>query len=166
MTAEHCDECGFDSEQWSDDDALAAVAALPDRWREAVGGLDTTSINQRPIPTMWSIGEYSDHVRETIFGMRFILDIATTTPGTVLGPPPEPAFEPEPRLFDVDVAISAFAAEIAQLLDRLEQLSPDEWDMTVTIDDDTVNAHWIVRHALHDVAHHLGDIDRLRATIT
>lgn len=165
MTAERCDECGFDSEQWSDDEALVAVAALPDRWREAVRGLDATHINERPIPTMWSIGEYSDHVRETIFGMRFILDIATTTPGTVLGPPPQPTFEPEPRPFDVDVASSAFAAEIAHLCDRLEQLSPDEWTMTVVIGDDTVDAHWIVRHAVHDVTHHLGDIARLRATI-
>ncbi len=165
MTLERCDECGFDSKAWTDDDALAAVAALPDRWCQAVHGLDTTQVNTRPIPTMWSIGEYSDHIRETIFGMRFLLDTATTTPGTVLGPPPEPAFQPEPRPFDVDVAISAFAAEITQLVERLEQLEPHERDMTVTIGNDTVDARWIVRHAIHDVTHHLGDIKRLPAEI-
>ena len=165
MPAERCDECGFDSEPWTDHDALAAVAALPDRSRDAVRGLDAAQVNTRPIPTMWSIGEYSDHIRETIFGMRFLLDTATTTPGTVLGPPPEPAFQPEPRPFDVDVAISAFAAEITQLVDRLNQLAPDEWDMTVIIGDDTVDAHWIVRHAIHDVTHHLDDINRLRSKI-
>ncbi len=165
MTIERCDECGFDSEAWTDDEALAAVAALPDRWRDAVRGLDANQINDRPFPSMWSIGEYSDHIRETIFGMRFLLDTATTTPGTVLGPPPEPAFQPEPRPFDVDVAIEAFTAEITHLVDRLNQLTADEWDMTVTIGDDTVDAHWIVRHATHDVTHHIGDIDRLRAEI-
>ena len=30
---------------------------------------------------MWSIAEYADHVREVLFGMRFVLDTALTFDG-------------------------------------------------------------------------------------
>jgi hypothetical protein len=46
---------------------------------------------------MWSIAEYVDHVREVLFGMRFLLDTAVHDPGTDLAEPPEPSFEPEQR---------------------------------------------------------------------
>jgi hypothetical protein len=112
---------------------------------------------------MWSIGEYIDHVRETTFGMRFILDVAVDNPGADLGDPPEPRFDHEPRSIDVAAALNAFEHEIVALTSRLREIPAESWISTVTIGTDTVNAHWIVRHALHDVTHHLGDIRRLRA---
>ena len=90
---ERCAECGFDGGQWSDADALAAVAQLPARWRESVDALDAASAQRRPISSMWSIAEYTDHVREVIFGMRFVLDVALADPGADLGESPEARFE-------------------------------------------------------------------------
>ena len=165
MTIERCAECGFDSEEWTDKTAIAAVTDLPARWRRAIEGLDDDLMQRRPIARMWSIGEYTDHVRETTFGMRFILDIAVDDPGTDLGRPPEPRFDDEPRPIDVGAALTAFEHETVALAERLREIPVESWTSTVIIGNNHVDAHWIVRHALHDVTHHLGDIRRLRAAL-
>jgi hypothetical protein len=78
MPVEHCRECRFDGSRWSDAAATQQVADLPDLWAQAISGVDPSDPRQRPIGGMWSIAEYTDHVRETTFGMRFVLNIALT----------------------------------------------------------------------------------------
>jgi len=60
---------------------LDAIAALPGQWEQIVAGLTPADLGRRLLPNTWSIGEYIDHVREVLFGMRFVLDIATTNSG-------------------------------------------------------------------------------------
>jgi hypothetical protein len=164
-TIERCQECGFDGGDWTDETSLAAVAGLPPRWRRAIAGLDADRLRRRPLPGTWSIAEYTDHVRETIFGMRFVLDVALADPGTDLGPPPENRFDPDPRPIDADAALAGLAREVDALCDRLRELPAERWQDEVTVGGEAIDAHWIVRHALHDVTHHLGDVDRLRAAL-
>ena len=47
---------------------------LPAQWQRAVSEVDPDQLCDRPIPEMWSIAEYADHVREVLFAMRFLLD--------------------------------------------------------------------------------------------
>jgi hypothetical protein len=108
MPVEHCRECRFDGSRWSDAAATQQVADLPDLWAQAISGVDPSDPRQRPIGGMWSIAEYTDHVRETTFGMRFVLNIALTDPGVDLGEPPAPRFDPEPRQLDAERALAAF----------------------------------------------------------
>jgi hypothetical protein len=165
VAIERCDECGFDGAFWSDTDAVRTITDLPARWAEAIGGLSTESLRLRPITGMWSIAEYTDHVRETIFGMRFLLDSALAEPGTSLGEPPEPRFDPEPRAIDVGKALAGFEDEVRQLCDRLKNIPADRWTSWVTVNGDRVDVHWIARHTIHDVTHHVGDVYRLRAAL-
>ena len=88
VSVERCEECGFDSDDWSDASAIAAIQRLPERWTTAVAGLTSSDQLWRPVPQMWSIAEYADHVREVLFGMRFLLDTAISQPGTDLGEAP------------------------------------------------------------------------------
>ena len=81
VTVERCDQCGFDSEDWDDATAIGAVVGLPARWVEAVSGLTSNDSHRRPVADMWSVAEYADHVREVLFSMRFLLDIAVARPG-------------------------------------------------------------------------------------
>lgn len=92
MNVERCGECGFDSEDWSDASAIAAIQELPLQWNEAVAGLTPVDQLRRPIHEMRSIGEYADHVREVLFGMRLLLDSAISHPGTNLGESPPAQF--------------------------------------------------------------------------
>jgi DinB superfamily len=114
---------------------------------------------------MWSIAEYVDHVREVLFGMRFVLDTAVGQPGTDLGEPPEPRFDPEPRAIDIGVALSGIDREASALRDRLAELPDSAWNSKVTAGGDAIDARWIARHAVHDATHHLLDVDRLREAL-
>jgi hypothetical protein len=85
MAVERCDDCGYDADDWSDSSAITAIEGLPARWHEALADLASGDLHRRPIRSMWSIAEYADHVREALFGMRFLLDTTLTTPGADLG---------------------------------------------------------------------------------
>jgi hypothetical protein len=165
VTMERCDHCGFDGEDWNDANAIKAVAGLPARWVEAVSGLTSDHLRRRPVAEMWSIAEYADHVREVLFGMRFLLDTAVMQPGTDLGKPPEPRFDPEPRLIEIDSALAGIDREATSLRDRLAELPPTAWCSKAIVDENEIDPHWIVRHAVHDATHHLLDVERLRGAL-
>jgi hypothetical protein len=162
---ERCDECGFNGEEWSDTAAISAIEVMPTRFANAVAGLSSDELLRRPVDGQWSIAEYADHVREVLFGMRFLLDLTVTQPGTDLGESPPSPFEPESRQVDIDTALVGIEREAATLLTTLSELSPNEWHSIVALDGGSVDAHWIVRHAVHDLTHHLLDVDRLRLAL-
>jgi hypothetical protein len=165
VPVERCDECGFDSEEWTDEAALDAIGRLPAQWTDAIAGLDSDEFHRRPIPRMWSIGEYTDHVREVLFAMRFLLDSAVTQPGSDLGDAPEPEFSAVARVLDMRVTLSGLEREAKALGDRLIELAKPSWSCTAIVGGDELDAHWICRHAVHDATHHLGDVRRLRTEI-
>jgi hypothetical protein len=165
MTVEVCAECGFDGNAWTDLDAVSAIAGLPAAWSEAVDGLSRHDVQRRPLPAMRSIAEYVDHVREVLFGMRFLLETALSAPDTDLGKAPEPRFDPEPRVIDIDRALAALSAEANLLYDGFTALSPSVWSTTVVVDGRDLDVQWIARHAVHDPTHHLSDVARLRASL-
>ena len=162
VTTERCEQCGFDGDDWTDAGALGAVAELPNRWASAVSGLRSSDLLRRPVPDMWSIAEYTDHVREVLFGMRFLLDTAVSQPGADLGTSPESRFDTEPRPIEIDSALAGIGREATALREDLSELSPEEWASTVILDGTEVDPHWIVRQAIHDATHHLLDVIRLR----
>ena len=114
---------------------------------------------------MWSIVEYADHVREVLFGMRFLLDTAISQPGTDLGESPQPQFDSQARQVDVEAALRDIDNEARSLSQRLSELSSDEWSLTVTLDGTSVDPHWIACHIVHDATHHLLDVVRLRSAL-
>ena len=162
MPIERCAQCGFNSDAWTDATAMDAITQLPARWMAAVSGLSAEELRRRPISDMWSIAEYTDHVREVLFGMRFVLDTATELPGTDLGDPPEAPFDPEPSSIDVPHALSGIEHEARELYGRLIEVPSTSWKAAVVVGGEEVDLHWIARHAVHDATHHLDDVERLR----
>ena len=114
---------------------------------------------------MWSIAEYADHVREVLFGMRFLLETAVSQPGTDLGASPESRFDAEPRPIEVESALAGIGRESTALRESITELPAMAWESTVILDDMSVDAHWILRHAVHDATHHLLDVERLRVAL-
>jgi hypothetical protein len=165
MTVERCDECGFDGSEWNDRAALDAVQGLPGQWRMAVSGLTVSDSQRRPLSDRWSIAEYADHVCEVFFGMRFLLDVVIGQPGTDLGTSPESVFQPEPRAVDLDATLARIDDEVTRLGMSFAALAKNAWDSTVIFDGETVDPHWIARHAVHDPSHHLLDVARLRQAL-
>lgn len=165
VVVERCEQCGFDGDDWTDHAALGAIEQLPHRWVAAVAGLGHEECRHRPIAAMWSIAEYTNHVREVLFGMRFVLDSAVADPGVDLGQPPEAAFPTTPPPIDVDLALEGIEQEARSLTARLRELDPEGWTAVAVIGGDRVDGHWICRHAVHDATHHIGDVDRLRRAL-
>jgi hypothetical protein len=165
MAWDRCEECGFDGERWTDGGAVDAIGQLPARWAAAIADLGPGEMLRRPIPGMWSIGEYVDHVREVLFGMRFVLDSAVADPGVDLGEAPQPRFEPAPRAIDVRRALDGLGREARALHSRLRELPAASWAASAIIGGEEVDARWICRHAVHDATHHLHDIERLRRAL-
>jgi hypothetical protein len=165
MTVEHCDECGFDGSEWTDQAALDAVEDLPERWQAAISGLNIFELHRRPLSDMWSIAEYADHEREVLFGMRFLLDIAVDRPGTDLGTSPVPRFDREARPVDLEVELTRITEEVKLLSASFATLAPAAWASVVVLDGQQIDPHWIVRHALYDPTHHLLDVERLRSAL-
>jgi S-DNA-T family DNA segregation ATPase FtsK/SpoIIIE len=159
---ESCEECGFNGEEWTDSSALDFIGSLPRRWRLALSGMMPGDLARRASPRVWSVAEYADHVREVLFSMRFLLDVAIDQPGTDLGISPQPRFDPDPRRIDVTASLFGIDSEATSLRDRLARLPLQDWDRSVVVDGTSVDAHWIARHAVHDARHHLLDVERLR----
>jgi DinB family protein len=127
LPIERCPACGFDAETWSDEAAIEAIAVLPARRAQALAGLTDGQLGRRPIADMWSVAEYTDHVREVLFGMRFLLDSAQREPGIDLGEAPEPLFDPAPHRIDIDAVLTELNREAGALSDRLRGLAKDHW---------------------------------------
>lgn len=163
---ERCQQCGFDGDDWSDAEALEALIELPSRWTSAVSGITSSEVLRRPVPEMWSIAEYTDHVREVLFGMRFLFETAVNQPGTDLGASPKPRFDAEPRPIEVESALAGIGRESTALRESIAELPAVAWESTVILDNSGVDAHWILRHAVHDATHHLLDVDRLRDALS
>jgi Protein of unknown function (DUF664) len=165
VSVERHGECGFDSDDWGDASAIAAIRRLPLQWIAGVAGLTPTDQLRRPVHQMCSIAESADHVREVLFAIRFLLDTAISQPGTDLGESPQPQFDSQPRQIDVEAALNGIGNEAHALTQRLCGFSSDDWSLTVTFDGTSVDPHWIARHIVHDATHHLLDIDRLRSAL-
>jgi hypothetical protein len=165
MPTEHCEECDFDGGVWTDDAAVDEISHLGDRWTQAVALLSPDDLQRRPIAHMWSIAEYTDHVREVLFSVRFVVDSAVQEPGVDLGEAPTPVFAADAKVVDMHSALGGIDREAGLLASRLRTLPLVSWTATAILDGDSVDVHWLSRHAVHDATHHLGDVTRLRASL-
>jgi MOSC domain-containing protein YiiM len=163
--AEVCDECAFHGERWTDGDLLTTLPVIAALWEEYLDGLDPDLTLVRAEAGQWSIAEYTDHVREVLFGMRFLVGVARTEPESDLGPSPEPVVDAEPRAVQLARAIERVHDEGGRLAAELVALEPNLWAAGVVVDGQRVDVRWIARHAVHDSLHHLHDIGRIRARL-
>jgi DinB superfamily len=161
VVIERCQQCGFDGSKWDIATALKTLEAIPDTWAMLVNGLSFSDLQKRPDTSTWSIAEYTDHVCETTFGMRFLIDVAIDMPDLYLGTRPSPRLDETARAIDTNQVLKQFRSEVALLVNRAASLRPDQWNAVVEIDDTEVDVLWIIRHAVHDLSHHVGDIGRI-----
>jgi DinB superfamily len=166
---ELCEDCGFDFDMVSRDDitrrATAGVCAASD----VVAGGPLTSL-RRPIGDRWSAVEYAAHVRDVLLTIRdrLVIGLVEDNPGF------KPLYRDERinlGLYRRDTAdevaaeLHAAGAMFARLFDEIDPhlLSrpvqygfPDPSPRTLL---------WMGRQAVHEVEHHLGDIQENLRTL-
>ena len=166
MVAERCDECRFDGSRWTDQDVLTTLGVLGPLWDGYLDAADDRVVYTRPSAQQWSIAEYTQHLGETLWAMRFLVAVARETPGHDLGEVHGRPFDPEPAVVDFAAARERLSAEATQLAAALADVGVEEWPgATVSFTDQTVDLGWIGRHGLHDAMHHLHDVGRIRVAL-
>ncbi len=166
MVAEHCDECRFDGGRWTDQDVLTTLGVLGPLWDGYLEGADERVLHTRPSPEQWSIAEYTDHLGQTLWAMRFLVAVARETPGHDLGEVHGRPFDPEPAAVDLAAARARLSDEAARLAAALAEVEVQQWPTaTVAFTDQIVDLGWIGRHGMHDAMHHLHDVGRIRVAL-
>jgi MOSC domain-containing protein YiiM len=159
---ERCAECGFDSDQWDERDTLRTIASGGLRWRWTIEGLDDADLQRRVDGQTWSIAEYTQHIREVAWMMRFLVDVASTKPGSDLGSGVEAAPAGAHRIVDIGTELDRLDEELFALYDDAAKLAPDAWTASVVVGGADREVGWALRHLVHDLSHHLMDIGRIR----
>lgn len=156
--------CGFVWDDVADAEVASRIRAGTDMLARLLHNAPDVA-NTRPTPDRWSMLEYGAHVRDVMLVLRdrFVVGVVTDNPG----------FTPMYRDERVDLGMYtredpiALAAELeaaaALLVRMLEALSPEQFDRTCQYGypgPSTRTLRWIAAQAVHEVEHHLGDVEQ------
>jgi S-DNA-T family DNA segregation ATPase FtsK/SpoIIIE len=159
--AHHCPDCRISYQTITIEAALDAVASLPAAVVGAISLIPAAFHRQRAAPSTWSIVEYACHLRDVFATSTIRLYRSRTEVHPVL----EPMFNDlRARRFgynnlDLDAVLAELAANAAGFRDEAGRVKPPDWQRIVTrLSGEDRTARWLVRNAMHEGVHHLGDI--------
>lgn len=162
-----CDVCSIAYPEIRLEEAVDVIAGLPDAVREVVCAISPEVRRVRPGPEAWSVAEYVCHLRDVYVSFTIRLHRVRTEH--------QPAWEPmlndlRARRFryndcDIDATLGELAAAVAGFRDEVARVGDHDWDRTGTrLPGEERTARWLVRQAMHEGVHHLGDIRRIGET--
>ncbi|ORB71208.1 DinB family protein [Mycobacterium scrofulaceum] len=162
-----CVACGMRYPDTQIDDAVGVIAGLPDAVRAAVSAIGPEARRVRSGPDVWSVAEYLCHLRDVYVSFTIRLYRVRTEHRPAL----EPMFNDlRPRRFryndcDIDATLGELAAAAAGFRDEIARVDDPDWDRTATrLPGEERTARWLVRQAMHEGVHHLGDIRTIGET--
>lgn len=163
-----CDVCAVVYAETRIDDAVNVVADLPGAIRGAVRTLPPEVRRVHPVPGMWSVAEYVCHLRDVYLSFTIRLHRVRTEQQPAL----EPMFNDlRARRFrynecDLAATLDELAAAVAGFRDEVARMAEHDWDRTATrLPGERRTARWLVRQAMHEGVHHLGDIQKIGETL-
>lgn len=159
---ETCAECRFDGAAYTDEDVAGTLRNLSGWAGDTIVGIDEALLGRRPAPTTWSPAEYLRHMKRVLWTMRFAADLAVDEQDHQVdgGPPPDATADDAIDEIDVRHEVVRIHEEAMQLHERFLRADDVARTRTVTVNGEPADLGGILRHALHDVTHHLSDIGR------
>ena len=154
-----CPDCGFDAR-------AVGAAAVADGLRSNAAAwrplLDHPSVTERPSDDRWSALEYACHVRDVfrLYDERLALMLDHDDPTFPNWDQDVTAVEDRYAEQDPAVVVADLEAAGAELADSFAAVSEDQWQRTGNRSDGarfTVDS--FARYFLHDVVHHIYDVD-------
>jgi hypothetical protein len=162
-----CDACSVAYLQTRIADAVGVIAGLPGVVREAVSAIPPAARRLRPSPGVWSVAEYLCHLRDIYVSFTIRLHRIRTEHQPAL----EPMFNDlRTRRFryndcDIDATLGELAVAAAGFCEEVARMSEHDWDRVATrLPGERRTARWVVRQAMHEGTHDLGDIRRIGET--
>lgn len=163
-----CDVCALVYPQIWIDDAVNVIAGLPGAVREAVSAIPPGMRRARPGPGVWSVSEYVCHLRDVYVTFTIRLHRIRTEHRPALEPMFNDLRARRFRYNDCDLAatLDELAAAAAGFRDEVARMGERDWDRVGTrLPGEQRTARWVVRQAMHEGIHHLGDIRRIGAAL-
>jgi DinB superfamily len=163
-----CQRCGVSYQEVSVASAVAVIRSLPTEVREAVSAVPIEGRRRRPSARAWSVTEYVCHLRDVYATYTIRLYRARTE----VRPALEPMFNDlRARRFrynesDLDAVLDELAATAAGFCEEIDHTGSDHWGRVVArLPEEERTARWLVRQAMHEGRHHLGDIRMTGAAV-
>jgi hypothetical protein len=154
-----CPECGFEAAAVRAHDVAEAVRAATAPWSVVLARPD---VAERPDPATWSPLEYGCHVRDVcrVFDVRLRSMLAVDDP--LFDNWDQDATAAQDRYGEQDPG--QVARELDEAASRLAgtfgQVPSDRWSRTVTRSNGSrFTVLTLGQYALHDLVHHLHDVD-------
>jgi len=157
-------ECGFVHDNVPADSVPRALRERAGQYARVLADAAPDALRARAAPGVWSALEYACHVRDVLEVQRERLHLALTTE--------RPRFEPMGRDERVErdgyneqdpaEVADALVGAASQLAADLQALDPDGWRRTGVYNWPEVaerTMEWMARHTLHELEHHLGDME-------
>jgi hypothetical protein len=161
---DYCADCDF---TYDLDEASSAQDRLGELATQVAGALQRADVDvrRRPQPETWSALEYGCHVRDVLIVQRERVLAARRTDGAQCTPLGREERVEHDGYNEQDPArVARQLLDAATLLGNvLARLSDQDWDRTVVYNYPEVRLRslkWVAVHTVHDVRHHLCDIQR------
>ena len=162
-----CPDCGIDIESIAVPDAVNGLRTFPRRYREALEPIPTDRLMERPTPDTWSILEYAVHVREVLdlYAVALPLVLEQSHPVFPDVDPDAAAASRPAAMLDRAVVLDGITHACGELVARANETPNAAWDRPFTIGEHEHPARFLMQKAAHEGAHHLRDIERVRAQV-
>jgi hypothetical protein len=154
-----CPDCGFAASETTPVTAAASIGPLLPRWQAV---LRRPGVAERPDEDTWSPLEYACHVRDVFALFDYRLSLMLQQDNPVFANWDQDLAAEEERYLEQDPAeVSTALVQAGEdLAEAFSGVRPDEWDRRGRRSD---GAEFSVRtfsgYFLHDVVHHLHDVD-------
>jgi hypothetical protein len=162
---ERCDGCGFVYDLALVDVAAAEIVARADQMASILSGGEDRAVRRRPQPDTWSALEYCCHVRDVLLVQRerVLLALREDQPDVAtMGRDERVEADGYNEQRPVDVARQLEDAAL-MFTGVLRRLDGQAWERTLMYNYPERAARsleWVAVHTLHEVTHHLGDVQR------
>jgi len=121
-------------------------------------------LKRRPSPAKWSAYEHAIHLSQSDASFRARLDLILSTPEPVIKTIENSPEDEAGAMLDVDLdkSLERYVGERASLVDRLKQLSSDEWQKTAVHEAfDHYSVFIMFRHLYVHEMHHAYLLEQL-----
>jgi uncharacterized damage-inducible protein DinB len=159
-----CADCGLAYSEISIEDAVSVIVELPGAVREAVSAIPPGARRVRPDQQVWSVAEYLCHLRDVYIAFTIRLHRVRTEDRPTLEPMFNDLRACRFRYNDCDfeTTLAELAAAAAGFAEQIARTGEGDWDRIGSrLPGEDRTARWLVRQAMHEGVHHLGDIRRI-----
>lgn len=154
-----CGECGFDASTVTPATVPGSVENMLPRWRSVLRRPDAT---ERPDDSTWSALEYACHVRDvfSLFDRRLDLMLSQDNAQFENWDQDATAVEKDYANADTAVVSAELTAEGEQVASSFARVQQSQWGRTgLRSNGSEFTVLTLSQYFLHDVAHHLHDVD-------